>query len=217
MGGRRRMERTGLATVLVVIATIVPRPASAQDTSGPDAAVEPLPRWTIDSGHSRVGFSVRHFFTPVEGGFGEYDIALGFDPEAPERSRVRVTIDAASVDTDNERRDLDLRSENFFEVDAYPELVFESTAVRRAPGDEFIVEGDLTIRDVTRPVELRARVLGIRELTGNMAQYGRMVAGFEVRAVIDRRDFGVGSGRWAETVVLGPDVTIDVLLEARLP
>jgi polyisoprenoid-binding protein YceI len=172
--------------------------------------------WDVDTSHSRVGFSVRHFFTPVEGQFDDYDVDLSFDPQAPENGHVRVTIDAASVDTGNDRRDADLRGPSFFEVERFPELSFESDRIERVSDTEFVVHGNLTIRDFTRPIELEVTLLGMRELAGDLQSRGRMVAGFEAAATLDRRDFDVGSGRWAETVVLGPDVTIRILLETRL-
>ena len=197
---------TATVTALVLL---LARPGAAQ--TAPDA-----PTWSIDRSHSKIGFSIRHFFTPVEGSFSDYEIDLAYDPTAPGEARVAVRIDAASIDTDNDRRDADLRSENFFDVERFPTLTFESTAVRAISDSEFVVEGDLTIRDVTRTVELTVTLLGIREFDPPDSRNGRALAGFQAEATIDRRDFGVGAGRWAETVVLGPDVTVTVLLEANL-
>lgn len=198
----------------LVVALLAPE-ATAQPASLAPGAESP-PRWQIDRSHSQVGFSVRHFFTPVEGSFGEYDLEFYFDPESPEETRVVVTIDASSIDSDNARRDEDLRGPSFFEVDAFPTLEFRSTGVRQVNETDFVLSGNLTIRDETHPVELSVKLLGIQELGEGMERMGKMVAGFEAETTIDRRGFGVGTGRWAETVVLGPDVTIRVLLEARL-
>ncbi|MGD8495303.1 MAG: YceI family protein [Gemmatimonadales bacterium] len=212
------MRRGYQLAALAVLASVAIAPArlSAQTAEEVSAVSRDVPTWEVDGSHSRVGFSVRHFFTPVEGQFGDYEIELSFDPEAPETGHVRVAIDASSVDTGNDRRDNDLRGPSFFEVDAYPRLTFESTSVERISDTEFVVHGDLTIRDVTRPVDLAVTLLGMRELEGDVQREGQMIAGFEAEAVVDRRDFDVGSGRWAETVVLAPDVTIKVLLETRL-
>lgn len=196
-------------SALAALAILVARPGAAQ--TAPDAR-----DWSVDRSHSRVGFSIRHFFTPVEGSFSDYEIDLAFDPAAPDEARVNVRIDAASVDTDNDRRDADLRSENFFDVERFPGLTFESTAVRPTSDSTFVVEGDLTIRDVTKPVALTVTLLGLREFDPPDAGNGRALAGFRAEATIDRRDFGVGAGRWAETVVLGAEVTVTVLLEANL-
>lgn len=203
-----------LAAITLTCLALAPAGLGAQ-TAEEQPATE-MASWDVDTSHSRVGFSVRHFFTPVEGQFDDYDIDLSFDPEAPENGHVRVTIDAASIDTGNDRRDADLRGPSFFEVETYPELSFESDRIEQVSDTEFVVHGNLTIRDVTRPLELEVTLLGMQELAGDLQSRGRMVAGFEAAVTLDRRDFAVGSGRWAETVVLGPDVTIRVLLETRL-
>jgi len=204
-----------LAAISFACAALSPTSLGAQTAETVTAAPEAV-AWDVDASHSRIGFSVRHFFTPVEGQFGDYEIDLAFDPEAPEDGHVRVTVDASSVDTGNHRRDTDLRGPSFFEVEQFPELAFESTVIERLSETEFVVHGGLTIRDVTRPIDLTVTLLGIRELEGDMQRHGRMIAGFEAETVIDRRDFDIGSGRWAETVVLAPDVTISILLETRL-
>jgi len=206
----------GQRLAAITLSCLALAPASLGAQTAEEGPATETASWDVDASHSRVGFSVRHFFTPVEGEFDDYDIDLSFDPEAPENGHVRVTIDAASVDTGNDRRDADLRGPSFFEVETFPELSFESDRIERVSDTEFVVHGNLTIRDVTRPIELEVTLLGMRELTGDLQSRGRMVAGFEAAATIDRRDFAIGSGRWAETVVLGPDVTIRVLLETRL-
>lgn len=206
----------GQRLAAIALTCLALAPASLGAQTAEEGPAPEMASWDVDADHSRVGFSVRHFFTPVEGQFDDYDIDLSFDPEAPENGHVRVTVDAASVDTGNDRRDADLRGPSFFEAEKFPELSFESDRIERVSDAEFIVHGDLTIRDVTRPIELAVTLLGMRELDGDLQRNGRMIAGFEAVATIDRRDFAVGSGRWAETVVLGPDVTISVLLETRL-
>lgn len=205
-----------LAAISFACLALAPASLGAQTAEGVTAASPEAAAWDVDASHSRIGFSVRHFFTPVEGRFGDYEIDLAFDPEAPENGHVSVSVDASSVDTGNDRRDTDLRGRSFFEVERFPELAFESTDIERVSDTEFVVHGDLTIRGVTRPIDLAVTLLGIRELEGDMQRHGRMIAGFEAEAVIDRRDFDIGSGRWAETVVLAPEVTIGILLETRL-
>lgn len=216
-------QRIASAAALVAVALWAPPTSLAQTAAGPDIASGAetatgtgIETWEVDRSHSRIGFSVRHFFTPVEGSFGEYEIDLAFDPASPERGHVSVTIDATSVDTGNQRRDDDLRGGQFFEVTAYPTLTFESSSFRRVAADEYVAAGDLTIRDVTKPIELTVKVLGLKELDGDLERFGRAVAGLEASTTIDRRDFDIGTGRWAETVVLGPDVEITILLEAKL-
>lgn len=205
-----------MAAIAFAFLALAPSTLGAQTSERATEAVHEAAVWEVDANHSQIGFSVRHFFTPVEGHFADYEVELSFDPETPEDGHVDVRIDASSVDTDNDRRDADLRGSSFFEVERFPELAFESTGIDRVSETEFVVHGDLTIRDVTRPIDLAVTLLGMRELEGDVEHNDRMIAGFQAEAMIDRRDFGVGSGRWAETVVLGPEVTIGILVETRL-
>ena len=201
-----------LTGAVVTTATMPHESAGRAATSFSEAH----PEWSVDARHSTIGFSVRHFFTPVKGRFSEYEVEMTFDPENPESTSVRVQIDAASVDTNHERRDADLRSDSFFEVDAFPSITFESTSVRDLGGDEYVVVGMLTIRDVTAEVEMPVTLLGIQDIPENMQEmFGSRVASFEASLTIDRRDFGVGSGRWAETLIVGADVEIVLTIEAN--
>ena len=86
--------------------------------------------WDVDASHTTVGFSVKHFFTPVTGTFRSYDVDFRFDRENPANSTVRVSIDVASVDTNNERRDGHLRSPDFFNAQQFPKMTFESSSIR---------------------------------------------------------------------------------------
>jgi polyisoprenoid-binding protein YceI len=178
------------------------------------AAAEP---WHVDPNHSQVSFSVKHFLTPVEGKFDEFDIALDYDPENPTASSVVVTIPVASVNTGNERRDGHLRTADFFDAGTYPEITFKSTSVK-AEGDRLIATGPLTIRGVTREIELPITLLGVQELPEGMREMfggATLVAGFRAETSIERGDFGVGSGSWAATVMVGGTVDIEILVEAR--
>jgi polyisoprenoid-binding protein YceI len=174
--------------------------------------------WNVDAPHTEINFSVKHFFTPVTGTFGSYEIDLAFDPEAPENSTVRVDIDVASVDTNNERRDTHLRSPDFFDAETYPRMTFESTAVRMVSPNQLVATGDLTIKENTREVELTINLLGITDLPAEMQEMMggiAQVASFEASTKVDRRDFGVGVANWAQTMIVGGDVSISIALEAN--
>ncbi len=174
--------------------------------------------WNVDASHTEINFSVRHFFTPVSGSFHSFDVSLDFDAENPEASRVRVTIDVASIDTRNERRDAHLRSGDFFDAERYPQMTFESTSVRRVAPDRLLARGQLTIKDTTREVELPISLLGVKDLPTPMQEmFGGItqVASFTAEAQVDRREFGVGVGNWAETAVVGSEVSISIALEAN--
>lgn len=172
--------------------------------------------WTVDRNHSQVGFTVRHFVTPVRGSFGTFDVRLEFDPDRPEAASVDVSIDIASVNTGNERRDNDLRSPNFFEVAKFPTLTFASSSVRSTGEDTFVVTGTLTIKDVAKEIELPVRFLGRQEVPARGGGT-REVAGFEASLTIDRREFGVGTGDWVRTNVVSGNVKIDITVEATRP
>jgi polyisoprenoid-binding protein YceI len=168
--------------------------------------------WDIDPVHSDVSFSVRHMMvSKVRGRFGAFSgqIVTGDDITG---SSVQATIDATSIDTNNEQRDNHIRSADFFDVDNHPTWTFTSSAVRVDDGDLF-VDGELTIKGVTRPVTLSLQVEGF-----GPDAYGGTRAGFSATNTINRSDFGVdismpldGGG-----VVVGDKVTINLEIEAVL-
>lgn len=174
--------------------------------------------WNVDAAHTEVTFEVRHFFTPVSGKFDQFDIELIYDAEDVPNSSVRASIPVGSIDTNNERRDEHLESPDFFEAATYPQITFESIAVRRISETDLIATGDLTIKGVTRQVELPITLLGVKEIPGEMQEMlggvGR-VAAFEARLEIDRNDFGVGTGQWATDAVVGKNVSIRIAVEAN--
>lgn len=189
-------------TLLGGIAT----PAAAQ---APTARVL---RFQIDSVHSRIGFRVRHLGVSwVTGSFRSFGGTIAWDSINPDRSVAEARIATASVFTDSERRDADLRSSNFFAADSFPEIRFTSRRVERgAAPNRFTLHGDLTIRGVTRPVALEAEVIG-------MAGGARLrLAGFTLSGVINRRDFGLQFNRLVEGIaVVGDEVQLVIEVEAR--
>lgn len=184
-----------------------------------DATARSMPMaWNVDGAHTEINFSVRHFFTPVSGSFDRYDVNLVYDPEDPTNSTVEVSIDVASVNTGNERRDNHLRSDDWFEAEKYPQISFKSNSVRRVSADKIAARGELTIKDVTKEVELEINVLGLMDVPAQMQEMlggVTQVASFEAGTKLDRREYGVGVGSWAETMVVGADVEITIALEAN--
>jgi polyisoprenoid-binding protein YceI len=153
-------------------------------------------------------------FTTVRGRFSDLEGTIELNTTSPEDSSVAVTIGAASLDTRVEDRDNHLRSGDFFDVESYPTLTFQSRRVEGSlenPGDSFKIVGDLTIRGVTREVTLDARFEG----TGT-DPWGGTRAGFSARTSIDRRDFGLTWNQALETggVLVGHEVTIDLQVQA---
>ncbi|OHU21527.1 hypothetical protein BKG76_12935 [Mycobacteroides franklinii] len=162
--------------------------------------------WTIDPVHSDITFSVRHLgVSKVRGSFtdfgGEITVAEDGTPS------VSATISVASVSTRNDQRDGHLRSADFFDTDNHPTATFRSTSVR-ADGDDYIVDGELTLRGVTQPVALNLSLEGV----GPGAQ-GGAVAGFEASTQVNRGDFGVNGGAG----LVGEKVALTFNIEAGHP
>ena len=169
--------------------------------------------------HTTVGFSVKHFFTPVEGQFDDFEIDLTYDAENPSASDVSAKLAVASVNTNNERRDNHLRTPDFFEAEAHPAITFVSTSVRDAGSGSLVATGDLTIKGVTRQAEMPITLLGIQDIPAEMQEMlggAKRVASFEGGLSIDRGDFGVGTGSWAAPLVVGATVDISIAVEAHL-
>lgn len=178
------------------------------------ALAAPVP-FTIDRNHSNVGFEVRHFFSKVPGEFKDYEAKLMIDPENLAASSVEVTIQAASIDTQNDRRDNHLRSGDFFDVENTPTLTFKSTKVVPGEGNTFKIEGDLTMRGVTKPVVLDVENLGIGTFASGENSMGTR-AGFEAKTTVDRKDFGINWNRVFDQggAMLSDEVWITLQIEA---
>ncbi|MEV0641761.1 YceI family protein [Streptomyces sp. NPDC050619] len=171
--------------------------APAQPPAGPwslASAVLPDPdlaaltgEWVIDPAHSRIGFSVRHaMVTTVRGAFAEYQSRLYFDGRDPARSQAEIILSTASVDTGVEQRDAHVAGRDFLDAATYPRMSFTSTAVRLVDSDVYRMTGDLTIKDITRPVVLDLTYIG--HVTD---PFGYQRAGFDGTTTINRTDWGL--------------------------
>lgn len=168
--------------------------------------------WTIDTIHSEVGFTIRHMMvSKVRGKFTSFSGEFVTAPD-PAASTVNATIDLASIDTGNVDRDNHVRSADFFAVDEFKEMRFSSTALR-STGDGFVLEGDLTLKGVTKPVALDLEIGGF-----GPDPYGGTRAGFSATGEIKRSDFGVDFNAVLETggVVLSDKVNIHLEIEGVL-
>jgi len=142
--------------------------------------------WEIDPTHSRIGFAAKHaMITTVRGQFASYRGEVHLNEADPAASRIRLEIDAASVDTGNTDRDAHLRGEDFFGVDSHPTITFASTTVERND-DVYTLIGDLTINGKTNPVAVEFELVGT-----SVDPWGKFRAGFEGRATVNRRDWGL--------------------------
>lgn len=168
--------------------------------------------YTFDLSHSAVGFSVRHLMiSKVKGYFRKWGGTLELDLADLSKSKVDVTIEAGSIDTQEAQRDAHLTSADFFDSAQYPHLTFKSTAVKVIDASTLEVTGDLTIRDVTRPV-----VLEVESLGQVADSYFGTRAGFSARTHLSRKDFGLTWNKALETggVVVGDKIEITLEIEA---
>lgn len=199
---------TLLAAPLAVPAQSPQTPATQRPQSGAPRPVLAPNVWTIDKSHSELGFRIRHFMSRVSGTFRDWQGTVTVDDTARwENGAVAVTIQAASIFTDNDRRDADLRSPNFFAADSFPTIAFRSTRIERS-GGKARIHGELTMRGVTRPVILEGEFLGLQR-TGSVLR-----AGFAASTTINRLDYGITWNRVVEGggVTLGDDVAIDMTI-----
>ena len=173
------------------------------------AATETL---NLDPSHTRVGFSVRHFFTPVKGEFKTVSGTIALDQANLNASQVTVEIDAASINTNNDKRDNHLKSDDFFAVEKNPKITFVSKSIV-VKDNKGTMSGDLTMRGVTKPVTLDVVVEGIGK------QGPGTIAGFTASGKLNRKDYGI---LWNRTLdqggtMLGDDVTLEITVEAKTP
>ncbi|MDF3338455.1 YceI family protein [Mycolicibacterium septicum] len=165
--------------------------------------------WAIDPVHSSINFSVRHLMvSKVRGSFETFSGAVSVAEDGT--PSVSATIDVNSINTRNEQRDAHVRSADFFDAEHYPTATFVSTAVR-PDGDDYVVDGDFTLKGVTKPVSLKLEFNGVNPGMGQGA-----VAGFEASVVLNRKDFGIDIDMPLETggTVVGDKITVTLEIEA---
>lgn len=170
-------------------------------------------RFDIDQSHSYVGFTVRHLgVSNVKGKFTRFSGHVLLNETDMTKSEVNVTIEAGSIDTSNERRDNHLRSADFFEAEAFPNLTFESTGIE-STDDGLVLVGNLTIRDITKEVRIPFEIAG--PVT---TESGRKRLGAEGMLRVNRFDYGLQWNRLQEAVqVVGDEVRIELNIEANTP
>jgi polyisoprenoid-binding protein YceI len=168
--------------------------------------------YTIDTAHSRVGFVARHaMVTKVRGSFDEFEGSIHIDGDNPANSSGRVTIQAKSINTRNSQRDEHLRSNDFLDMDNNSEITFVSSGIKQTGDAEFVVSGDLSIRGVSKPIEIPF------EYTGSATDpFGNQRLGLEGSVVINRKDYGVSWNAALEGggVLVSEKVTLEVEVSA---
>lgn len=175
--------------------------------SGPALAAE----YVIDAAHTTVGFTVRHMASKVRGQFNTFQGRFSFDPASPDKAAGLIEIDTASIDTNQAKRDAHLRSPDFFETDKYPKMTYAIKGAKKQ-GKDFVLDGDLTIRGVTKRVPLKVVTLGEA-----IDPWGNKASSFSAAATINRKDFGLTWNKALEAggVLVGDEVTIEIEVEAN--
>jgi polyisoprenoid-binding protein YceI len=161
--------------------------------------------YKIDSVHSGISFKIRHFINKVPGTFAEFSGEIHYDKENPGASKAIATVGVKSVDTRNADRDGHLQNEDFFNSSLFPEISFTSTEWTATGENTFTVTGDLTIKDITKPVTLEVIYLG--EMEGR----GAIRSGWEGKATIKRSEWGMTYG----TPAVGDEVEIELNIQAH--
>jgi polyisoprenoid-binding protein YceI len=168
--------------------------------------------YSVDVAHSRIGFVARHaMVTKVRGSFNDFEASGYFDAASPEKSHVEVTIKATSIDTRNADRDAHLRSNDFFDMDNFPEITFVSTNVELVDPGTYRVTGDLTIKGVTKPVSIDFEYTGAA-----VDPYQNQRIGFEGTVAINRKDWGINWNAALEAggVLVSEKVTLEFEIAA---
>jgi polyisoprenoid-binding protein YceI len=165
--------------------------------------------YDIDTVHSNVGFKVRHLVSKVSGEFTDFSGTIVADFEKLDTSSVEFTIQTASIDTRNEKRDGHLRSGDFFDAENYPEITFKSSKITKVDDDTFAVAGTLSMHGVSKEITLMVDFLG------EMTAMGGTRAGYELTTTLNRKEYGVAWNRALDSggFVLGDDVEININLE----
>lgn len=167
--------------------------------------------WTLDTAHSSVEFAVKHMvISSTKGRFQKYTVDADINEENLANSKALVTIDVASIDTRDEKRDAHLRSADFFDVENHPTITFQTKRLEPKGGSDYRVTGDLTIRGVTKEVTLDGEVTGPVKDPWGFNRYG-----FTAQGKVNRKDFGLTWNTALETggFLVGDDVKMSIETE----
>lgn len=168
-------------------------------------------KWNLDKSHSKVGFSVSHMvITDVEGNFKDFDATVTTTGEDFSTAKIDFTAKTASVNTENEKRDNHLRSDDFFNAEKYPTLTFKSKSLKKVSDNKYKLTGDLTMRDVTKEVILDVKFNGlVKDMSGNTR------AGFKITGELNRMDYGLKFNALLGTgdAVVGNTVELDINIQ----
>ncbi len=168
--------------------------------------------YSLDQAHSSIGFSIKHLMvSTLRGSFADAAGTIEFDPTALETFKATVTIQATSIDTNNEKRDNHLRSADFFDVANHPAITFTGKSLKKN-GDSYVIVGDLTLLNVTKEISIPCGIQGPIQMPS-----GGQAIGISGQTTINRKDFGMAWNKSMDQggLVVGEDVAIDVNIEAH--
>lgn len=168
--------------------------------------------YAVDKSHSSLGFETKHLLiSSVPGAFADYEGTIDYDPANLSASKITVTIQAASIDTNNADRDKHLKTADFLDVEKYPTITFTSSSIREE-GDQYVLTGDLTMKGVTKTIEIPASIEGPVK-----TPFGSMAIGITGQTKINRQDFGITWNKEMDQggYVLGDEVVLDINVEAH--
>jgi polyisoprenoid-binding protein YceI len=165
--------------------------------------------WKVDKTHTGINFSINHFFSAVTGNFTDYSGTVTFDETDLQGSSVSFTIPVSSINTQDAKRDKHLQSGDFFDAKKFPNITFKSDKFLKDEGALKVV-GDLTIRDVTKKVAFPIEIKGKMD---HPFMKNTELLGIAITTKIDRTSFGIGTGSWAATSVVGDEVLITINME----
>jgi polyisoprenoid-binding protein YceI len=168
------------------------------------------PQWEIDPAHAGIYFSINHIYSTTRGYFEDFKGTVMFSPDDLAGSRFDFEVDVKSINTANSKRDTHLNSKDFFDSSKYPKMSFKSTAVKHVRDNQYIVEGKMTVKDVSETVAVPFTFLGV---TTHPFDKKSDVAGFEARMTVDRLAYHVGGGKFYDMGVVGKDVDVLITLE----
>ena len=206
----KTMTMAALLAALPAVTVQAQAPAATAKAAAPAAAGSET--FSVDRVHSDATVQVRHFVSKGRGRFGEFDGVMQIDRARPEASSVEFKIKTASIDTDNQQRDDHLRGPDFFDAAKHPEIAFKSSKVVAKGANQYDVTGSFTMHGVTKEITLPVSFLGF-----SPDGRGGEKAGFEVNAVINRKDYGIVWNRNLDAggTILGDDVQVSLNIEAN--
>jgi polyisoprenoid-binding protein YceI len=174
-------------------------------------AVQAQTTWKVDVSHSKIGFAVSHLvISETEGSFDVYDGTIVSKADDFTGAEINFSVDAASINTANADRDKHLKSADFFDAEKFPKLTFKSTSFKKVGGNKYVLEGDLTIKGVTKKVKFDVTYNGQAK-----SPWGQTAAGFKATSTINRTDFGLTWNKALEAggLLVGENVDITLKLE----